>query len=148
MRIGVVGGGVAGLGCAYFLSQHGHQVAVFEQAPVLGGLAGCFDFDGLPVEKYYHFVCRDDVDLIDMLARLIDALPRAGVELHTAVTVDAITVGPNGVTGLTVGSRHQPFEAVVSTAPLPILARLLPSDAADRIGEFRSIDYISVVCLI
>ena len=70
MHIGIVGGGVAGLGCAYFLSQRGHAVEVFEQAPFLGGLAGCFDFDGLQVEKYYHFVCRDDADLIDMLGRL------------------------------------------------------------------------------
>ena len=69
MRIGIIGGGVAGLGCAYFLAQRGHHVEVFEQAPALGGLAGCFDFDGMQVEKYYHFVCRDDVDLIDMLAR-------------------------------------------------------------------------------
>ena len=70
MRIGIIGGGVAGLGCAYFLAQHGHQVEVFEQAPALGGLAGCFDFDGMQVEKYYHFVCRDDADLIAMLDRL------------------------------------------------------------------------------
>ena len=70
MRIGIVGGGVAGLGCAYFLSERGHQVSVFEQAPALGGLAGCFDFDGLSVEKYYHFICRDDRDLVDMLGRL------------------------------------------------------------------------------
>src|SRR5712692_8364628 len=70
VEIGIVGGGVAGLGCAYFLSERGHRVEVFEQAPVLGGLAGCFDFDGLAVEKYYHFVCRDDVDLISMLPQL------------------------------------------------------------------------------
>ena len=70
MRIGVIGGGVAGLGCAYFLAEDGHQVDVFEQAPALGGLAGCFDFDGLQVEKYYHFVCRDDADLIAMLEAL------------------------------------------------------------------------------
>src|ERR1019366_9929935 len=70
MHIGIVGGGVAGLGCAYFLAQRGHAVEVFEQTPALGGLAGCFDFDGMQVEKYYHFVCRDDADLIDMLAVL------------------------------------------------------------------------------
>src|SRR5215470_4780597 len=70
MRVGIIGGGVAGLGGAYFLALAGHHVEVFEQAPVLGGLAGCFDFDGLPVEKYYHFVCRDDVDLLAMLDRL------------------------------------------------------------------------------
>jgi protoporphyrinogen oxidase len=284
MRVGVVGGGVAGLGCAYFLSQQGHQVEVFEQAPVLGGLAGSFDFDGLQVEKYYHFVCHDDNDLLDVLRRLgmpdelewragrmkffyrgrlypfgtpwdllrfhplpllgrirfglnvalsrsakswehyepvtardwlvsrigrqayeaiwepllrikfgpyydqisaswiwhrinrvarsrphilarerlgflkrgtqalldalIGSLQQRGVGLHTSVAVDAVTVGPNGVTGLAVASQHRPFDAVVSTAPLPVLARLLPPDAVGQAGDLRSIDYISVACLI
>ena len=284
MRIGIVGGGVAGLGCAYFLSQGGHSVEVFEQAPVLGGLAGCFDFDGLQVEKYYHFVCRDDDDLIDMLGRLglrdelewrpgkmkffyrgklypfgtpwdllrfrplslparirfglnvalsrsaksweqfesetardwliaqigqqayeiiwepllrikfgqyydqisaswiwhrihrvarsrsnvlarerlgflkrgtpalldalIGELRRRGVELGVSVTVDGIAVADGGVTGLTVNGQHRPFDVVVSTAPLPILARLLPLGAVEQVGDIAGIEYIGVVCLI
>lgn len=284
MRIGIVGGGVAGLGCAYFLSQRGHQIEVFEQAPDLGGLAGCFDFDGLRVEKYYHFVCRDDHDLTDLLGRLgiseelewrpgrmkffyrgelypfgtpwdllrfrplslaarvrfglnvalsrsaksweqyepvtardwlisqigerayeiiwepllrikfghyydqisaswiwhrihrvarsrsnmlarerlgflkrgtdvllttlTEELRRRGVALNTSATVDGITVGENGVTGVTVGGQHRPFDTVISTAPLPILARLLPASAVEQIGDITGIEYIAVVCLI
>ncbi len=284
MRIGIVGGGVAGLGSAYFLSERGHEVEVFEQAPVLGGLAGCFDFDGLRVEKYYHFVCRDDDDLVDMLKRLglshelewrpgrmkffyegklypfgtpwdllrfrplplpariqfglnvalsrsaksweqydstpardwliaqigeraygviwepllrikfgsyydqisaswiwhrihrvarsrahllarerlgflkrgtdvllqrlTEVLGERGVGLHTSVVVDAITVGANGVTGVTVAGEHRPFEQVISTVPLPVLSRLLPSTAVERMGHINGIDYIAVVCLI
>ena len=70
MRIGIIGGGVAGLGCALFLQDGGHRVDVFEQAPEMGGLAGSFDFDGIPAEKYYHFICRDDEDLVSLLPRL------------------------------------------------------------------------------
>ncbi len=70
MRVGVIGGGVGGLGAAFFLAQQGHQVDVFEQADVLGGLAGTVEFAGLRVEKYYHFICLDDTDLLDMLGRL------------------------------------------------------------------------------
>ncbi len=70
MRIAVIGAGVAGLGSAYHLARQGHHVEVFEQAPEVGGLTGCFDFDGFRVEKYYHFVCRGDDALEDMLARL------------------------------------------------------------------------------
>lgn len=284
VRIGIVGGGVAGLGCAYFLSQKGHQVSLFEEAPVLGGLAGCFDFDGLRVEKYHHFVCRDDSDLVDLLTRLglhdelewspsrmkffyrgklypfgtpwdllrfrplsfgarirfglnvalsrsaksweryesvtarewlvsrvgeaayeviwepllrikfgpyydqisaswiwhrihrvarsrtnvfarerlgflkrgtdvlltalTDELRRDGVGLNTSAAVEAITVGPMGVTGIVVGGQHRPFDVVVSTAPLPILARLLPASAAAQIGDITGIEYIAVVCVI
>lgn len=284
MRIGVVGGGVAGLGSAYHLSAQGHQVEVFEQAPVLGGLAGSFDFDGLQIEKYYHFVCRDDADLVTLLKelgladelewrptrmsflyqgrlypfgtpwdllrfrplsfadrlrfglniarsrslkswerfesvtardwltstlgqrtyevvwepllrikfgpyydrisaswiwhrihrvarsrshvfarerlgflkrgtaslldRLIAVLEERGVGLHTSTAVESITVDDTGVTGLTVDGRHHPFDIVVSTAPLPILARMLGGEACARLGDIADIEYIGVVCLI
>ncbi len=37
-RIAVVGGGPAGLTCAYFLRRLGHQVTIFEAMPKLGGM--------------------------------------------------------------------------------------------------------------
>lgn len=37
-RIAVVGGGPAGLSCAYFLRRLGHQVVIFEAMPKLGGM--------------------------------------------------------------------------------------------------------------
>jgi len=284
LRIGIVGGGVAGLGCAYFLAGRGHAIDVYEQAPVLGGLAGSFDFDGIPVEKYYHFVCRDDSDLVrtceelglggelewrpgktkffyrgqlypfgtpkdvltfrplslasrirfglnialsrsdrswqryesitardwltarigreayeviwepllrikfgpycdqvsaswvwhrihrvarsraHVLARerlgflkrgtstlieaLIGKLRRAGVGLHVATQVEAITVHDGAATGLMLGGDQRPFDVVISTAPLPVLARLLPQSAADRIPEISRIEYVGVVCLV
>lgn len=70
MRIAVIGGGVAGLGAAYFLARRGYPVDVYEQAPELGGLAGTFDFDGFRAEKYYHFICRCDHGLLRMLTEL------------------------------------------------------------------------------
>jgi protoporphyrinogen oxidase len=284
MRIGVVGGGVAGLGSAYFLSERGHQVEVFEQAPFLGGLAGCFDFDGLDVERFYHFVCRDDVDLIDMLTRLglddelawrpgkmkffyrgqlyafgtpwdllrfrplplsgrirfglnvalsrsdksweqyesvtardwliaeigqrayevvwepllrikfgsyydqisaswiwhrihrvarsrsnilarerlgflkrgsqalLDALTavlrQRGVALNVAVAVEGIRAEQGRVTGLTIGDQQRPFDAVISTVPLPVLARMLPAGATELLRDISGIEYIAVVCLL
>ena len=256
---------------------------IAEQAPVLGGLAGSFDFDGLQVEKYYHFICRDDDDLIDMIDRLglsqelewrsgrmrffydgklypfgtpwdllrfrplrfrdrlrfginvalsrsvkswqpyesmtahdwlvrqigedvyrviwepllrikfgpyydrvsaswiwhrihrvarsrrhllareelgflksgtdallgalIVELRRRKVGLRPSVIVDAITVRDGAVTGLTVNGQHQPYDAILSTAPLPILLRLL-GPAAAVLASVADIEYITVVCLI
>ena len=37
-RIAVIGGGPAGLTCAYFSSLFGHEVTVFEAGPILGGM--------------------------------------------------------------------------------------------------------------
>ena len=36
-RVAVIGGGPAGLTCAYFLTRRGHDVTIFEAAPKLGG---------------------------------------------------------------------------------------------------------------
>jgi NADPH-dependent glutamate synthase beta subunit-like oxidoreductase len=37
-RVAVVGGGPAGLSCAYFLRRLGHDVSIFEAMPKLGGM--------------------------------------------------------------------------------------------------------------
>ena len=284
LSIGIVGGGVAGLGCAYFLSGRGHAVEVFEQAPSLGGLAGSFDFDGLEVEKYYHFICRDDTDLVEaldelglgddlewrpgkmkffhegklyafgtpldllrfhplsifgrlrfglnvivarseqswerheaatardwlvakigrnayetvwepllkskfgpyaddlsaswvwhrihrvarsrahLLARerlgflkrgtavlvdaLVDRLRTAGVRSHVGTRVEGIAVEGNAVKGIVLDGQLRPFDIVISTVPLPVLARLLPPETSERMPEISGIEYMGVVCLV
>ncbi len=37
-KVAVIGGGPAGLSCAYFLRRLGHQVTIYEQMPELGGM--------------------------------------------------------------------------------------------------------------
>jgi protoporphyrinogen oxidase len=61
-RVGIIGGGPAGLGLAYALSQRGHDVSVFEAAPELGGLARSFQLGAVRIERYYHFICADDYE--------------------------------------------------------------------------------------
>ena len=59
-----------GLASAYELLQDGHRVTIFETAPAPGGLAGSFDFDGVPTEKFYHFICGSDHVYFRWLRRL------------------------------------------------------------------------------
>lgn len=44
-RIAIVGGGIAGLFCAYFLANDGHDVELFESSDVLGGRIRSFRFN-------------------------------------------------------------------------------------------------------
>lgn len=52
--VGIVGGGILGMTAALRLAEAGVQVAVYERAPDLGGLVGSFDFEGTPVDRFYH----------------------------------------------------------------------------------------------
>ncbi|MDP2128701.1 MAG: NAD(P)/FAD-dependent oxidoreductase [Pseudohongiella sp.] len=70
MRIAVLGAGPMGLAAAYQLVRDGHQVVLFEADDRLGGMTASFDFNGLLIERYYHFHCLSDHGLLQMLDEL------------------------------------------------------------------------------
>ena len=69
-RVVVIGAGPMGLAAAYRAAVNGHSVEVFESAPEPGGMAGHFDFDGISLERFYHFVCKTDLPTFSLLAEL------------------------------------------------------------------------------
>jgi protoporphyrinogen oxidase len=69
-KIAVVGGGPMGLAAAYELLRQGHTVSLFEADTLLGGMSASFVFDGIKIERYYHFICKSDQPLFDLLAEL------------------------------------------------------------------------------
>jgi len=69
-KIAVIGSGPMGLACAYELLKNNHQVDIYERDDRLGGMSACFDFDGLTIERYYHFICHTDKPLFDLLDEL------------------------------------------------------------------------------
>jgi protoporphyrinogen oxidase len=69
-QIAVIGAGAMGLAAAYHLAKAGHRVTVFEADNVAGGMAAHFDFQGLSIERFYHFICRSDRPLFDLLDEL------------------------------------------------------------------------------
>ena len=70
VRVGIIGGGIGGLGAAYELGKQGHQVAVYERAPFLGGLAAPFDIGGGRLERFYHHLFLSDQTIIGLLEEL------------------------------------------------------------------------------
>jgi protoporphyrinogen oxidase len=69
-RIAVIGGGPMGLAVAYELTRLGHQPVLIEADDRLGGMAACFSFAGMQLERYYHFHCLSDTAFFQMLREL------------------------------------------------------------------------------
>ncbi len=83
-RIGIIGGGIAGLVAAYELSKAGAQVTIVESGKKLGGLAGSLKVDGgHEIEKYYHFICKPDRPYFEMMKELgLEDAPAMGDPRH------------------------------------------------------------------
>src|SRR5262244_1872979 len=70
LRVGVVGGGIAGLASAHFLLKAGHVPVVLEATDQLGGLGTYFIHDGVSLERFYHVILDSDADLCALIADL------------------------------------------------------------------------------
>ncbi len=69
-RIAVLGAGPMGLAVAYQLTLDGHRPVIFEADDRVGGMTAAFDFNGLSIERYYHFHCTSDTAFLQMLDEL------------------------------------------------------------------------------
>jgi len=69
LRYAVIGGGPMGLATTLHIAEQGHKVTLLEADSQLGGMSAAFDFAGLKLERYYHFVCKTDTPLFEALER-------------------------------------------------------------------------------
>ncbi len=69
-RVIVIGAGAMGLAAAHRAAQLGHEVDLIEVDNVAGGMAAHFDFGGLSIERFYHFVCRSDEPTFALMREL------------------------------------------------------------------------------
>ena len=70
MKIAIIGGGPMGLAAGYYAIKKGYSVDIYEKDEVLGGMSASFDFGGDIIEKYYHFFCKTDFPLFELLKEL------------------------------------------------------------------------------
>ena len=69
-RVIVIGAGPMGLATAWHASRAGHDVVVLEADGVPGGMAAHFDFGGVSIERFYHFICKPDRATFELMAEL------------------------------------------------------------------------------
>ena len=70
MRVGVIGGGIAGLASAHYLQAAGAQVELFESASTFGGLGSSFSHEGHDLDRFYHVILPTDTHLIELCREL------------------------------------------------------------------------------
>lgn len=69
-RMVVMGAGPMGLAAAYRATQLGYDVDLVEADSKVGGMAAHFDFGGLSIERFYHFICESDASTFALLNEL------------------------------------------------------------------------------
>ncbi|MCX7623154.1 MAG: NAD(P)/FAD-dependent oxidoreductase [Thermomicrobium sp.] len=70
LRIGVIGGGIAGLTAAYRLCRYGHEVILWERQQQLGGQAAAFPLLGTALEYFYHHLFLSDREIVALIEEL------------------------------------------------------------------------------
>lgn len=70
MRVVVLGSGAMGLAAAFQAVRDGHDVTILEADIQAGGMAAHFDFGGVSIERFYHFICKTDYPTLELLVDL------------------------------------------------------------------------------
>jgi len=78
-KVAIVGSGPAGLSCAYYLTQEGYRVTVFEKAAVLGGMLTT----GIPSYRLPREIVEAEIQLI----RDMGVTTKTGVEIGKDKTI-------------------------------------------------------------
>jgi protoporphyrinogen oxidase len=69
-RIGIIGGGYAGLTAAYELQKQGHAVTVLEKYGTWGGQAATLPLLGTRIEYFYHHLFGSDTHILGLMDEL------------------------------------------------------------------------------
>ena len=83
-----------------------------------------------------------------LLSALAERIERAGGEIHLGRPVRRLLERGGRAGGVALHEGEAPADAVISTAPLPALATLLPDAASDYRAQLQTVRFMGVVCLL
>ncbi|OGP59141.1 MAG: electron transporter RnfB [Deltaproteobacteria bacterium RBG_13_49_15] len=102
-RVAVIGGGPAGLSCAYFLRRLGHEVTIFEAMPKLGGMIRY----GIPEYRLPKKVLDWEIEGITNLGIKVHTNVKLGVDFDMSSLVsagyDAVFIGVGAWKDMSIG---------------------------------------------
>jgi squalene-associated FAD-dependent desaturase len=128
-RVGVVGGGLAGIAAALTLADAGVQVTLLERRPHLGGLTTSVERDGLSFDNGQHVFlgcCSAYQALIERLG--------AGEQVYVQPRLDVPVLSTNGIRSSITRSRLPAPLHLVSS-----LARYRHLTIKERMGLMRAV---------
>lgn len=134
MRIVVLGAGPMGLAAAHRAACLGHEVDLIEADAQPGGMAAHFDFGGMSIERFYHFVCKSDAPTF----ALLDELGIADKMRWRATAM-----------GYFIGGRIHPWGDPIALLKFPHLGLVSKLRtgwqmfAATRRRDFRAIEHLT-----
>lgn len=70
MHVTIVGAGYTGLTAAYELAKQGAKVTLLEAESEVGGLASAFDVAHTKLDRFYHILFTNDLELLRLLSEL------------------------------------------------------------------------------
>lgn len=123
-KIAVIGGGPAGLTCAYYLAIKGYPVTVFEKESMLGGMLTL----GIPSFRLDKKVIESEIDVL----REMGVEFRIGVEVGKDVTIDELR-----------GQGYRAFYLAIGASE----GTALKVSGADKKGVITSIDFLREINL-
>jgi len=96
-HIAIIGGGPAGLSCAYYLAVEGYKVTVFEKEKTLGGMLNL----GIPAFRLEKDVINAEIDVL----RQIGVEFKTGVEVGKDITIPELREGGYKAFFIAIGAQ-------------------------------------------
>lgn len=136
-KVAVIGGGPSGLTCAYFLSQMGHSVTVYEQRDKLGGMLRY----GIPSYRLPREILDKEIEVMMLTGFKAKTNVSVGKDIDVATLrkeYDAIYIAIGAHTDKKIGIEGEDAKGVISAV------EMLRAIGDDIMPDFKDQDIVVV----